>query len=283
MSLTTLTINDLHVRSFGPVDAPLAIVFLHYWGGTARTWDKTIEFTLKSHPDVRAVAYDTRGWGSSSKPEDDKSAYTISGLANDAAKLIARLEPQPKRVVLVGHSMGGKIAQLVAARWGKDTAVTSLPSLAGLVLVAPAPPTPINLPEENVQQLLHAYDSPESIRLTVEHVLSGNGWESLGEGVGQQIVEDSLAGGDLARDTWPRHAMPEDIQAEVAEGLSGKSVPILVVGAELDKVEPVKLLQEKVVPKLGAELVVLKGVGHLIPLEAGDKLGAHISAFVDKL
>lgn len=281
MSATTSTINDLHVRSFGPADAPLAIVFLHYWGGTARTWDKTIESTLRAHPDVRAVAYDTRGWGASSKPENDKSAYTISGLATDAAKLIAQLEPQPKRVVLVGHSMGGKIAQLLAARWGKEA---TLPTLAGLVLVAPAPPTPINLPEENLQQLLHAYDSPESIQLTVEHVLSGNGWESLGEGVGQQIVEDSLAGGDLARSTWPRHAMPEDIQSEVAEGLNGKGVPILVVGAELDKVEPVKLLQEKVVPKLeGAELVILPGVGHLIPLEAGDKLGAHISAFVDKI
>jgi 3-oxoadipate enol-lactonase len=48
------------------------------------------------------------------------------------------LELNLKRYVLVGHSMGGKIAQLMASR--RPT------GLAGLVLVAPSPPSPMALP-----------------------------------------------------------------------------------------------------------------------------------------
>jgi len=39
------------------------------------------------------------------------------------------------RYVLADHSMGGKVAQIVAARRPKE--------LVGMVLVAPAPPTPM--------------------------------------------------------------------------------------------------------------------------------------------
>lgn len=78
------------------------------WGGSARTWNRVIE-QLRST--FRCIAYDQRAWGESDAPAD---GYTISDLAGDAAALIRALHL--KRYVLVGHSMGGKAAQFLAAQ-----------------------------------------------------------------------------------------------------------------------------------------------------------------------
>jgi 3-oxoadipate enol-lactonase len=85
-----------------------SLLFLHYWGGSSRTWDLVIN-RLKT--DFRCIAYDQRGWGESDKPE---TGYSIQDLANDAEALIRSLELT--RYVLIGHSMGGKVAQLLASK-----------------------------------------------------------------------------------------------------------------------------------------------------------------------
>jgi 3-oxoadipate enol-lactonase len=107
------------------------LVFLHYWGGSARTWRAV---TSQFSGEFRCVAYDQRGWGTSDAPSDGSS---IGDLAADATNLIHSLKID--RYVLVGHSMGGKVAQLLASQQPDG--------LKGLVLVPPATPTPQNIPE----------------------------------------------------------------------------------------------------------------------------------------
>jgi pimeloyl-ACP methyl ester carboxylesterase len=282
--MISTVINGLAIRSFGVVDAPLTVLFIHYWGGTARTWDKTIASLLESNPNIWAISYDQRGWGASLKPEDDAEAYTIAGLAVDAEAVLAALVPKPKRVVIVGHSMGGKIAQLVAARWKGVVAAQANPAtLAGLVLVAPAPPSPLIIPEEIKHQILHTYDSADNIRIALQTVLTAGG---LGDELVQQVIEDSTSGGNLARQSWPERGMPEDIEEVVVEGLSGEGkVPTLIVVGEHDKIDPVKVQQEKVLPKIQeAKLEVIPSAGHLLPLEAPKELGARcIAEFISIL
>jgi len=73
------------------------LVFLHYWGGSSRTWDDVIDQLADQH---RSIALDHRGWGESDAPAQ---GYGISDLANDAQSVISALEL--KRYVIVGHSM----------------------------------------------------------------------------------------------------------------------------------------------------------------------------------
>jgi pimeloyl-ACP methyl ester carboxylesterase len=87
--------------------------------------------------------------GQSDAPEQ---GYSIRDLALDGKHIVEPLHLL--RYVLVGHSMGGKVAQFLASQ--------QPPGLAGLVLVAPAPPTPQNIPEPAKQAQLHAYDSREN-------------------------------------------------------------------------------------------------------------------------
>jgi pimeloyl-ACP methyl ester carboxylesterase len=111
---------QLNVRDEGKGEPSL--LFLHYWGGSSRTWDSVIN-SLKT--DFRCVAHDHRGWGESDKPE---TGYSVHDLAEDAEALTQTLGL--KRYVLIGHSMGGKAAQLLA---------TKRPvGLEALILVAPA-------------------------------------------------------------------------------------------------------------------------------------------------
>ncbi|XXT21128.1 alpha/beta fold hydrolase [Sorangium sp. So ce429] len=71
---------QIHVRERGEGD--IALVFLHYWGGSSRTWAAVAEALS---PRYRTVAIDHRGWGDSDAPEE---GYRIGDLADDAEAVI---------------------------------------------------------------------------------------------------------------------------------------------------------------------------------------------------
>jgi len=64
----------------------LALVFLHYWGGSSRTWDAVVDDLSREY---RTVATDHRGWGDSEAPED---GYRIADLAADTLGVIKALD-----------------------------------------------------------------------------------------------------------------------------------------------------------------------------------------------
>ena len=234
-----------------------SLVFLHYWGGSSRTWDEVIDQLADQH---RSIALDHRGWGESDAPAQ---GYGISDLANDAQSVITALELQ--RYVIVGHSMGGKTAQLLASRRPVG--------LAGLVLVAPAPPGPTVLPNERREALLHIYDSRESIAYVRDNVLTAL---PLSESQKERVIEDSLRGAAAAKLAWPTLAMLEDIRADVRR----INVPTLVLSGEKDPVDPPAKLRDEVLPRIpGAQLQVLPRAGHLPMLEVPEAVAGAIRQF----
>jgi pimeloyl-ACP methyl ester carboxylesterase len=74
---------SLEIEEWGAGDPSL--VFLHYWGGTHRTWNKVAAELQSSY---RIVTYDMRGWGESGAAEN---GYSIAALADEAAALIEHL------------------------------------------------------------------------------------------------------------------------------------------------------------------------------------------------
>jgi pimeloyl-ACP methyl ester carboxylesterase len=253
--------NGIRIHATQKGEGDLALVFLHYYGGSSRTW----RFVMDAlSPRFRTVATDHRGWGRSEAPQD---GYRIEDLANDAQGVIEAMGL--RRFVLVGHSMGGKTAQLLASR--------RLPGLEGLVLVAPSPPSPTRLPEEQRAILVGAYASRGSVLWVVENVLTA---APLSDAQRDQVVEDSLAGAPQAKLAWPNVAMLDDITSEVA----AIQVPVLVISGDKDQVDPIETLQRELLPRIpSARLKTLPGVGHLSPLESPMQLAATIADFVDQL
>ncbi|MFI6254014.1 alpha/beta fold hydrolase, partial [Streptomyces sp. NPDC051016] len=236
-------------------------VFLHYWGGSRRTWIPVLQ---RLEPGQGFVAYDHRGWGDSASVP---GPYGLEQLADDAQRVIDALGHSG--YVLVGHSMGGKVAQILAARKPEG--------LRGAVLVAPAPPAPVGVSEKAQEALSHAYDNEEAVLRSVELVLTHG---ELAPELRRQVVEDSLRGGEQARLTWPRQGLVQDVSA----GLSAIDVPVLVLAGSHDKVDPPAVLADHLLPLIPtATLTVLKNTGHLSPLEVPDQVAAHVGAFIAQL
>ncbi len=258
---TDIDSNGIRIRVSEKGHGERAVVFLHYWGGSSRTWKFVTDELSEKY---RTVATDHRGWGDSDAPE---GGYRIVDLADDAQGVIEALDLS--RYVLVGHSMGGKVAQLLASRRPRG--------LEGLVLVAPSPPSPMALSDEQRAVMVNAYDSRESIRWVLDYVLTGS---PLASERREQVIEDSLRGAPQAKAAWPNVAMREDISANVA----AIDVPVLVIAGERDQVDRVETLQAELLPRIAhARLVVLHGIGHLSPLEAPSAIAAAIRRFVGEL
>lgn len=245
----------IHVMQRG--DGDLALVFLHYYGGSSRTWEGVANHLAGRY---RIVATDHRGWGESDAPAD---GYRIADLAADAEGVIAMLGLQ--RYILIGHSMGGKVAQLIASRRPDG--------LQGLVLIAPSPPSPMLLPDEERTTLARAYQSRESIEFVIDHVLTA---KPLDAACRAQVIEDSLKGAPQAKAAWPNVAMREDISAAV----TSIDVPTIVISGELDQVDRVATLQAELMPRIPhAAMHILPGTGHLSPLEAPIEVARLIERF----
>jgi pimeloyl-ACP methyl ester carboxylesterase len=191
----------------------------------------------------------------------------LADLADDAQGVIEALELN--RYVLIGHSMGGKVAQLMASRRPNG--------LAGLVLVAPSPPQPMAMPPEAREAMARVYATRESIGAAIDQVLTA---KVLNPKDREQVIEDSLRGAPQAKAAWPRSTSLEDITRDVA----AIAVPTIVIAGELDRVDSVDLLKAELLSRIPhAVLHVLSGTGHLSPLESPQELGELIDAFAARV
>ena len=86
-----------------------AMVFVHGWSCNRAFFGPQIEHFSHQR---RCVGVDLRGHGDSDKPRQD---YTMEGFADDLAWLCQQL--QIEGLVVVGHSMGGVVALVLAARY----------------------------------------------------------------------------------------------------------------------------------------------------------------------
>ena len=66
---------SIHAEVHGTAEP--ALVFLHYCGGTSRTWRKV---TAELEGQFKTVSYDARGWGKSDKT---LAGYKLADLADE--------------------------------------------------------------------------------------------------------------------------------------------------------------------------------------------------------
>jgi pimeloyl-ACP methyl ester carboxylesterase len=85
-----------------------ALVFLHGWCCDRESWKHQVDAFAG---DYRVVAVDLAGHGESGK---DRKQWSVTGLADDVQAVVKALGL--KRVILVGHSMGGPVALAAAKR-----------------------------------------------------------------------------------------------------------------------------------------------------------------------
>src|SRR5438874_8487484 len=134
-----------------------ALVFLHGWCGDREYWKHQADAFAA---DYRVVTLDQAGHGESGK---DRKAWTAASLAGDVEAVVKALGL--KRVILVGHSMGGPVALLAAKRM-PDTVV-------GVIGVDTIQNVEFKMPEEIRKTFMAAFekDFKGTMRMGLEGML----------------------------------------------------------------------------------------------------------------
>lgn len=125
----TVTLGELELAYDEIGDGSAAVVFAHGLGGSAYGW--RAQLAGGAERGYRAIAYDARGAGRSSKPP---GPYSVELWADDLIGLCDQLGLE--RVALVGHSVGTMVAEHAALRLGERAWALAL---LGGALEWPAP------------------------------------------------------------------------------------------------------------------------------------------------
>ena len=230
---------------------PETLVLLHYFGGAALSW----QWVAGALPHHRCVALNLPGFGGRPAP----SAPSLATYADHVTDTLAGL--QMDDYVLVGHSMGGKIALQVA--------IQSAQPPRRVVLVAPSPPTYEPMTPDARAHMLHGHRE----RSRAEAAVADATRQPL------SVPQRALAvyTQTLVDDAVWRWWILEGMNHSIAPQLSRLQVPVTVLASVDDPVISFDTIRSEVMALLpGATLVTTRGAGHLLPLETAGWVAASL-------
>jgi pimeloyl-ACP methyl ester carboxylesterase len=246
---------------------PTTIFLLHYLGGSALTWRWVV---ARLPPSVHVVAIDLPGFG-------DRSHSDGFSVAEMAAAVIDRVRAERSpNWILVGHSMGAKIAMAVA-RQAEDGDAT-LAGLRHLILLAGSPPGPEPMEESQRQKMSGWFlGDAEKSRAEANLFIEQNVSSPLANDPHLQAVSDLLRAARPAWEAWLHGGSLEDIQAQI--GIL--QTPALIIAGSKDENLGVDAQQRLVASHFAHHQVkVLDGAKHLLPLERPEEIAKLINATI---
>jgi 3-oxoadipate enol-lactonase len=259
---------DTHFRETGE---GFPVVFVHGYTGNSRYWALTVPALRE---EFRTISVDLRGHGLSGRPasEDD---YALELMASDVYELLKSLDVS--ECVLVGHSMGGMVSQLL---------VLEHPEVVrALVLVDTAGEVPKGL----------LYDNRRKDRARLVDIAREKGMEAVFE---EQLlvtpIHPALKANPRYIDVWREQFLMTSREAYIggANGMASRrsvvgdlakvSVPTLIICGEKDEpfLEPSRQMHEAIP---GSELVIIPGAGHGPQMEMPAEFNRALAEFLAKV
>ena len=229
-----------------------ALVFVHCGGCNRGFWDGPMAYFAAKH---RVVALDLAGYGQSGRGRND---WTMAAFGQDVVSVVEALGL--KRVVLIGHSLGGP-AVLEAAR--------RMPGrVSGLVLVDSWVDFEARFPDEEIEKFVSALQADyrgTTTAITSQYLFSA----STPEPVKARVLETVLSGPQeigvaVARSSMAYDPLPalREIKAPIC-AISSDQFPTNLEG------------NRKYVP--GYQAAIMKGVGHYLMLEQPEAFNEHLA------
>ncbi|ASP31477.1 alpha/beta hydrolase [Qipengyuania flava] len=287
MPKTTANGIEIHYEEQGDPAAPAMLLIMGF-GAQLTLWPDELVEALAAQG-FRVIRYDNRDVGLSQKFDGVKAPglvkmtllskigftpkvpYTLADMADDGVGLLDALGIE--RAHIVGASMGGMIAQHVAARHpDRCLSLTTVFSTTGNPKLPPARP-------EAMKALITRPDSTEE-GVLVEHGMMLA--RTIGS-PGYPAPEDRLRERTLAsvRRSFYPEGPTRHLSAIVADGdrramLRDIAVPTLVLHGEDDPLVPCEGGRDTAASIPDARLKTIPGWGHDLPLELVDELAGAI-------
>ncbi len=240
-----------------------AVFLLHGIGGGKGGWPWQLEALGQAR--YRAVAWDMPGYGES----EPVAPYTLGRLAQALERLIDHVDAGTN--ILLGHSMGGMVAQEAYALFPQR--------IHGLILSGTSPA--FGRPDgtwqrEFLQRRLQPLDEGQGIRdlaprLVGEIVAAG------ADPAGVTLAIELMAA--VPPETY-RLAITALVQFDRRGALPTIRVPTLVLAGEHDTNAPPAVMQKMAERIPGARYECLPGVGHLASMERPRQFNEAILRFL---
>jgi pimeloyl-ACP methyl ester carboxylesterase len=235
------------------------IVFLHGWMCNQTFWRAQCEEPVRRN--YRCLTIDFRGHGNSEVPT---SGYSLEQLTSDVGEIIAALGLG--RVIIVGHSMGGMVAQQFCLERPEQT--------AGLVLVA----TIACDPEDRlISKRIQADARRAGFPLAFDRHFDS--WFSPGT---PQSIRDRVK---AEMRSTPENLSLELVSAygrfDLSHRLKEIVQPTLVIGTLADDSAPPDQSRRLAELIPGAALVLIEDCGHFPMLEKPEKLSETLLTFFE--
>ncbi|AKT43328.1 alpha/beta fold hydrolase [Chondromyces crocatus] len=248
---------ELAYRCVG--NGPDVVMLVHGWMMSGAVYDDLAEaFGGGAENRYRLVIPDLRGAGQSEKPE---SGYTLAAYAADVLAVADAVGA--RSFVLVGHSMGGQLAQWIASSAPRR--------VRGAMLLCPVPASGMALPEEAKALFRNSGGNRQA-----QETILGMACKDLSASARERLLD--VAG------AIPASCIEETFDAWTgggfAERLGAIRTPTLVVATD-DPFLPPDFLRNEIVAHIrNAELSYLPGAGHYVQVERPRETAALLRAFL---
>ena len=238
-----------------------AVVFLHGIGGSARIWAPQLASFAAAG--WRPVALDLLGYGA----RDPVDRMDFAALAADVESKIARLALD--RPIIVGHSMGGMLAQTLLRRGPR--------SYRAAVLSCTSPA--FGDPSGEFQKKFVA-DRVGPLDATMAELAPGMVAAVSGpapDPAGRKLAIETIAATSARSYRAAVHCL---VNFDERANLARISIPVLCLAGEHDRLAPPAMMERMAARIPGARYVCLKGVGHLPNVEAAPAFDAAVLDFL---
>ncbi len=242
-----------------------AIVFLHGLGGDKDNFDAQLAALPAGW---RGLAWNMPGNGGS-EPLAEMTFETL------AAAVVAMLDAEGiERAVLLGHSMGGMVAQEVAARYPGR--------VSGLVLFATAPAfggQDDSFKEKFLAERLAPLDAGKTPGDIAMAVVGGMFGPATSDAVRAQAARSMAA---IPSDVY-RASLRCIVTFNRRDALEKIACPTLVLAGETDALSPPRMMERMAAKIPGATYRCLPGLGHLANFEDPAAFNAVLVDFLTSL
>jgi pimeloyl-ACP methyl ester carboxylesterase len=267
VDLLTIDRFTVEVAQSGPADRasgpqPDQVLFLHGLGGDCRSWQAQL---LALADQFHGAAWTMPGYGPSTSPD----RFDFETLADVAAGLIDRLGWNAPTIV--GHSMGGYVAQELALRHPER--VGSL-VLAGTTAAFGKPGSDFN------QQFLASRLAPLDEGRTPSDLAPAVARGLVGPDATPEVVAAAVASMSGISAAAYRRALQALVTWNATDRLAGIGHRTLCIAGELDSTAPPKAMERLSAAISGARLIVLPDAGHLMYAEAPTAFNRAVREFL---